>query len=201
MAIPKQRKITTTRKHVAGGFMLGMFVGLIAGLAVSLAIAFYLNKTPVPFLTAKAKQQAEKDAAVGKAPAIAGLPAGAVAAVPAEKPKFDFYKILPGQEEPVSERELRDRMKSGRGQQEAAKDVYFIQAGSFQNPADADNQKARLAILGFESSVEPANLPDKGTWYRVRLGPYNKLDEINKIRQALAQANIDASLVKIKEQP
>jgi hypothetical protein len=36
--------------------MLGMFVGLIAGLAVSLAIAFYLNKTPVPFLTAKAKQ-------------------------------------------------------------------------------------------------------------------------------------------------
>ena len=180
--------------------MLGMFVGLIAGLAVSLAIAFYLNKTPVPFLTAKSKQS-EKDAA-GKPASISGLPQGAVAAVPADKPKFDFYKILPGQEEPVSERELRDRMKSGgRGQQESAKDVYFIQAGSFQNPADADNQKARLAILGFESSVEPANLPDKGTWYRVRLGPYNKLDEINRIRQALAQANIDASLVKIKEQP
>jgi len=201
MATPKPRRIPATRKHSAGGFMLGMFVGLIAGLAVSLAIAFYLNKTPVPFLTAKAKQ-AEKDAAAGKAPAIAGLPQAAVAAAPAEKPRFDFYKILPGQEEPVSERELRDRMKSGgRGQQDAPKDVYFIQAGSFQNPADADNQKARLAILGFESSVEPANLPDKGTWYRVRLGPYNKLDEINKIRQALAQANIDASLVKIKEQP
>jgi cell division protein FtsN len=199
MAIRKPRKIPATRKQSAGGFMLGMFVGLIAGLAVSLAIAFYLNKTPVPFLTAKAK--AEKDAAAGKAPAIVGLPQGAVAAAPADKPRFDFYKILPGQEEPVSERELRDRMKSGRGQQEAAKDVYFIQAGSFQNPADADNQKARLAILGFESSVEPANLPDKGTWYRVRLGPYNKLDEINRIRQALAQANIDASLVKIKEQP
>jgi cell division protein FtsN len=180
--------------------MLGMFVGLIAGLAVSLAIAFYLNKTPVPFLSAKAKQS-ERDTAAGKAPAIAGLPQGAVAAVPAEKPKFDFYKILPGQEEPVSERDLRDRMKSGRGQQDGPKDVYFIQAGSFQNPADADNQKARLAILGFESSVEPANLPDKGTWYRVRLGPYNKLDEINRIRSALAQNNIDASLVKIKEQP
>ena len=177
--------------------MLGMFVGVIAGLAVSLVIAFYLNKTPVPFLSAKPKQ-AEKDAAVGKPPAIAGLPQGTTAA-PAEKPKFDFYKILPGQEEPVSEKELRERMKSGRGQQEAARDVYFIQAGSFQNPADADNQKARLAILGFESSVEPANLPDKGTWYRVRLGPYNKLDEINRIRQALAQNNIDASLVKVKE--
>ena len=177
--------------------MVGMFVGLVVGLTVSLAIAFYLNKTPVPFISAKPKV-AEKDA--GK-PAIPGLPQGAVASAPAEKPRFDFYKILPGQEEPVSERELRERMKAGRGQQEAAKDVYFIQAGSFQNPADADNQKARLAILGFESSVEPANLPDKGTWYRVRMGPYNKLDEINRIRQALAQNNIDASLVKIKEQP
>jgi cell division protein FtsN len=198
MAIRKPRKIPATRKQSAGGFMLGMFVGLIAGLAVSLAIAFYLNKTPVPFLTAKAK--AEKDAAAGKAPAIVGLPQGAVAAAPADKPRFDFYKILPGQEEPVSERELRDRMKSGRGQQDGPKDVYFIQAGSFQNPADADNQKARLAILGFESSVEPANLPDKGTWYRVRLGPYKKVEEINKVRQQLAQNGIDASLVKTKEQ-
>ena len=180
--------------------MVGVFVGLVVGLTVSLAIAFYLNKTPVPFLTGKPKQS-EKDAAAGKPPAIAGMPQGAVAAAPAEKPRFDFYKILPGQEEPVSERELRDRMKSARSQQEGPKDVYFIQAGSFQNPADADNQKARLAILGFESSVEPAHLPDKGTWYRVRMGPYNKLDEINRIRQALAQNNIDASLVKIKEQP
>jgi cell division protein FtsN len=175
-----------------------MFVGLAAGLAVSLAIAFYLNKTPVPFISAKPKQS-EKDGASGKPPAIAGLPQAGVPAAQAERPKFDFYKILPGQEEPVSEQELRERMKAARGQQDVSKDVYFIQAGSFQNPADADNQKARLAILGFESSVEPANLPDKGTWYRVRLGPYNKLDEINRIRQALAQNNIDASLVKIKE--
>jgi cell division protein FtsN len=187
-----------TRKTSTGGFMLGMFVGLIAGLTVSLAIAFYLNKTPVPFLTSKPRSDA---AAPGKPPAIAGMPQGAVAAVPAEKPKFDFYKILPGQEEAVTDKELRERMRSARGQQDGARDVYFIQAGSFQNPADADNQKARLAILGFDSSVEPANLPDKGTWYRVRLGPYNKLDEINRIRQALAQNNIDASLVKIKEQP
>ena len=191
----RPRNVPATRKGSAGGFLLGMFVGIIAGLAVSLAIAFYLNKGPMPFLTAKPKA-AEKEAA--KPPAIAGLPQGSPAAVP-EKPRFDFYKILPGQEEPVSEKELRERMKSARSQQDAVKDVYFIQAGSFQNPADADNQKARLAILGFESSVEPANLPDKGTWYRVRLGPYSKLDEINRIRQSLAQNNIDASLVKIKE--
>src|SRR6185295_15245976 len=101
----------------------------------------------------------------------------------------------------VSEKELQARARAAsRGQQDSAKDVYFIQAGSFQNPAEADNQKARLAILGFESSVEPANLPDKGTWYRVRMGPYAKVEEINKVRQALAQNGIEANLIKVKDQ-
>ena len=196
--MPPTRTAPATRKRSAGGFLFGLFTGVVIGLAVSLGIAFYLNRSPVPFITAKAKP-AEKDA--GKAPAFAGLPQTATAPATApEKPKFDFYKILPGAEEPVTERELRERMRAGKGgQQDVSKDVYFIQAGSFQNPADADNQKARLAILGFESSVEPANLPDKGTWYRVRMGPYQKLDEINRIRQSLAQNGIEANLVKIKE--
>jgi cell division protein FtsN len=193
----RPRNLPATRKRSSGGFLLGMFLGLFLGLTVSLMVAFYLNKTPIPFVTGK--KPPEKSAAARPAP-MAGLPAGAAPAQAPEKPKFDFYKILPGQEETVSDKELKDRMRAAaRGQQETPRDVYFIQAGSFQNPADADNQKARLAILGFESSVEPANLPDKGTWYRVRMGPYNKLDEINRIRQALAQNNIDASLVKIKE--
>ena len=205
----RPRYMTATRKSSGGGFLLGIFVGLLIGLAIALGVAFYLNRTPVPFTVAKPRD--DKAAAAGKAPPISGLPQGGVAspsaaAAPsgaADKPKFDFYKILPGAEETVSEKELRERLRAAKsqppGQQEASKDVYFIQAGSFQNPSDADNQKARLAILGFESSVEPANLPDKGTWYRVRLGPYKKVEEINKVRQQLAQNGIDASLVKLKE--
>jgi cell division protein FtsN len=204
--------MTPTRKRSEGNFLAGMGVGVLIGLAVSLGIAFYLNRTPIPFMAAKPKQ-AEKNGAAAKAPPIAGLPQGgaapgAQASPTAEKPKFDFYRILPGSEEPVSDKELKDRERQqraaaksgGSSQQETSKDVYFIQAGSFQNPADADNQKARLAILGFESSVEPANLPDKGTWYRVRMGPYAKVEEINKVRQALAQNGIEANLIKVKDQ-
>jgi cell division protein FtsN len=189
------------RKREAGNFLAGMGVGVLIGLAVSLGIAFYLNRTPIPFMTAKPKQ-AEKNGATAKPPAIAGLPQSAAATPIAsvEKPKFDFYRILPGSEEPVTEKEIRERLRAKGGQQDSAKDVYFIQAGSFQNPAEADNQKARLAILGFDSSVEPANLPDKGTWYRVRMGPYARLEDINKVRQTLAQNGIDASLIKVKDQ-
>ena len=180
------------RSKSGGGFLLGMFIGLIVGLAVALGIAFYLNKTPIPFMTKK--PTAEKPVGTGKPPEIAGMPVSKVPAT--EKPKFDFYKILPGSEEPVSEKDLKAAAKS---KPETSKDVYFLQAGSFQNPADADNRKAQLAILGFEAAVEPINLPDKGTWYRVRLGPYSKIDEINKMRSTMATNGIDVSLVKIKD--
>jgi cell division protein FtsN len=193
----KPRSIPKPRKRSEGGFLLGIFTGVVIGLAVALGIAFYLNKAPMPFLSAKPSKPEPKN---GKGAPIASLPQGSSVPAAGEKPKFDFYKILPGQEETVSEKELQARARAAsRGQQDSAKDVYFIQAGSFQNPAEADNQKARLAILGFESSVEPANLPDKGTWYRVRMGPYTKVEEINRVRAMLAQNGIDASLVKIKE--
>jgi cell division protein FtsN len=203
----------TARKGSGGGFLLGMFAGLLIGLFIALGIALYLNKTPIPFMSKKAGTE---DAKAGKPPALAGMPQGgstpaaapppktpAAAAKAPDKPRFDFYKILAGGEEPVSERELRERLRTAAAPKSqvaaASQDVYFIQAGAFQNPADADNQKARLAILGFESNVEPTNLPDKGTWYRVRLGPYTKVDELNKVRQSLAQNGIDANLVKLKD--
>ncbi len=180
-----------------GGLILGIFIGLILGLGIALGVAFYLNKTPIPVL-GKAKPEAAKDGkgAPGDAQkSLAGMPQGG----PKDRPKFDFYKILPGGEEPVSEKELKDAAKAGKGQPEGPRGVYFIQAGSFQNPADADNQKAKIALLGFESSVEPTVLPDKGTWYRVRLGPYTSLEDLNRARRVLAQNGIDASLVKVKD--
>ena len=188
------------RSRSGGGFLLGVFLGLVLGLGIAVGVAFYFNKTPLPFLS-KGKPPAGAEPA-GPPPAVAGLPqAGTPGAAgkAAEKPRFDFYKILPGSEEPVTDRDLKEAARNAKSRAEDAKDVYYVQAGSFQNPADADNQKARLAILGFESSVEPMSVPDKGTWYRVRLGPYTHLDEINRVRQSLAQNGIDASLVRMKD--
>jgi cell division protein FtsN len=197
------------RSKSGGGFLLGVFIGLVIGLGAAIGVAFYLNKAPVPFVT-KSKPPAAKEAD-GKAPAVAALPPGSTPAAKdasppakaAEKPRFDFYKILPGGEEPVSDKELKG-MKAAAKEAKGSPpgplaDLYFLQAGSFQNPADADNQKAKIAILGLESNVEPSVLPDKGTWYRVRLGPYRRLDEINKTRATLAQNGIEASLVKVKD--
>ena len=183
---PREKK----RKPV-GGTLLGIFIGLVLGLAIATAAAIYVTNAPVPFVNKTQQQRATTPQADQKL-------ADAAKAGAAEKPKFDFYKILPGQEEPVTDRDLKSAAAKQAEKPGAPRDLYFVQAGAFQNPADADNLKARLALMGLQASVEPANLPDKGTWYRVRLGPYTQLDEINRVRQTLAQNAIDASLVKIK---
>lgn len=180
------------------GLLLGLLIGFLLGLGVAAAIAIYVFKTPMPF----AKQSATP-AKAGDKGVPAGLPESKAAKGEDGKPRFDFYRILPGQEEPVTDKQLKDAAKqaapSAPGSAEAAKDVYFIQAGAFQNPADADNRKAQLALLGLEASVEPTSVPEKGTWYRVRLGPFSRLEEINRVRAQLAQNGIDGSLVKVKD--
>ncbi len=184
-----------TRSRSGGsGLLLGLFLGFLLGLGVSAAIAIYLFKTPVPF--SNRTRPPEKPV-----PPNQNLSEAKPHKSEESKPRFDFYRILPGQEEPVTGEQLKAaaaREKSGKAQ-ETSKDTYFLQAGAFQNPADADNLKARLALLGLEASVEPTNLAEKGVWYRVRLGPYTRVDDINLARSQLAQNRIEASLVKIKD--
>ena len=70
-----------------------------------------------------------------------------------------------------------------------------MQTGSFQNAADADNQKAKLAMMGVEASVQQVMLQDR-VWYRVRLGPFRKVEELNAMRADLSRQGIDANIVK-----
>ena len=186
---PKQ---AAPRQKSGGGFLLGMFTGFLIGLAAAAGIAIYFVKTPVPFIDKS--RPVEKSA--HPVPNLGEVPKTAAKADEG-KPRFDFYRILPGQEEPVTEQQMKQAAKAGPG----PKATYFLQAGAFQNPADADNLKAKLALLGLEAGVEPTELPEKGVWYRVRLGPYTQLEEINRVRQQLAQNGVDASLVKLKDAP
>lgn len=176
------------KKTSSGSTLLGIFIGLILGLCIAVGVAWYMNKTPIPFLN---KVRPPEKAVIEQGKGIVKPDEKTTQQV--EKPRFEFYKILPGAEEPVTEKQIKQAAKPG-----APVENYLLQVGSFQNPADADNLKARLALIGVEAGVEPTELVDKGTWYRVRIGPYTKVEDINRLRQTLAQNGIEASLVKIK---
>jgi cell division protein FtsN len=77
----------------------------------------------------------------------------------------------------------------------AAKEMYFVQAGSFQNVGDAEKLKAKLAFSGFEASIQTADIPEKGVWHRVRLGPFSD-SEAGKTISALKQNGIIATQLR-----
>ena len=104
----------------------------------------------------------------------------------------------PRQGRPETRRSQKEDAKKGRGQ-EPKQGPLFLQAGSFSTPHDADNQKANLALMGLEASVQQVMVQDK-THHCVRLGPFGRVpEEVNKVRADLAKSGIEASLVKNKE--
>lgn len=176
-----------------GGTPLGVAVviGVLLGLCIALGVALYINKSANPFLE-KQKQPASPP---GQAAATGEQNQAAVQSKAEPKPKLDFYKILPGREEAVTDKEFKPSSKP------AAKDVFFLQVAAFQNPADADNLKARLALAGIESRIQTAQLPDGKIWHRVRVGPFHDMNELEASRAALKQNNLEANLIRVKEAP
>lgn len=190
------KQVRPPRSDSSGSFLIGLFFGFLLGLGVAAGIAIYFFKTPIPFAD-RPRAQDKPLASDQKALEPSKLEPSKSAKAD-DKPRFDFYRILPGKEETITERQIRDASKQP-AKPGAPKDIYFLQAGSFPNPADADSLKAKLALMGMEANVEPANVAGKGVWYRVRLGPYTRVDEINRIRQQLTQSGVDVSLVKVTD--
>jgi cell division protein FtsN len=174
-----------------GGMLIGIFIGLVLGVVIAFGIAWYVNKTPVPFQNKPAKPEVKPPGAAPGSATAPGAPAP-LPGKPGDKPRFDFYQILPEGEKampaPAAKPEAAD----------AGTEPAYLQVGAFQNPADADNLKAKLALMGLEASVVQVSVPDKGTVHRVRLGPFARPEDMNRTRKELAQNGVQASVVKGK---
>ena len=171
-----------------GSMFAGILIGLILGIGISLGVAWYINKMPSPFVNRN--EQTENQPA--KIP-----PPKPDSAQSDNKPKFDFYKILPGQENPAPQNAAPAEPAAPAAPAAPAVESYYLQAGAFQKREDADNMKAKLAMLGLESEIQTGSGADSK--YRVRIGTYQNQDDLGKAQEELKQNGIAASVVKIKE--
>ncbi|HVF65027.1 MAG TPA: SPOR domain-containing protein [Casimicrobiaceae bacterium] len=195
------------RRHGAGGTLLGVFIGLVLGIAIAATVGLYVTGG----WKAYQQQIAGTRESVRDAPKIAAKPAEP------EKPRFDFYKILPGDDakttaaKPVTpdratvadKTEKSDKAKAAEkvatADPSAAKpsDRFWLQAGSFVSESEAENLRARLALVGWEAQLQQGQLPDKSVRYRVRLGPYDNVDELNRIKGELARRGFDVAVIRL----
>ncbi len=174
--------------------LVGILIGLVLGLGIALGVAWYINKSPSPLLGGRTPPAKSEPSKGEKA---AALPKGQDQAKAAEaKPRFDFYKILPG-DEPATDQQLKDAQKKATST--AVKETFYLQAGAFPNASDADNLKARLALLGIEAMIQTTTVPEKGIWHRVRVGPYTSVEELNRTRDTLKQNGVETVLIKVRE--
>ena len=203
--------------------LLGMIIGLLLGVVISLAVALWLNRLANPFIDkgkpieplpriAPAQPPPPPAAARAAEQAAKGMPdkAGAPAAkAKSDRPRFEFYQMLPGEKE-VPDREAKAAASAPvheaprPGSSPAVPkphsgDVYWLQAGAFGEEKEADNLRAKIALTGLEASVQPVAIPDRGTLYRVRLGPYESLDDVNRIKAGLSQNGVGTSIIRTAE--
>ncbi|MEQ1621837.1 MAG: SPOR domain-containing protein [Methylococcales bacterium] len=113
-------------------------------------------------------------------------------------PQFDFYTILPEKEVVVPDYEIGTRTREERiGQGKGTH--YILQAGSFKEFKDADNLKAKLALMGIESRVEKAKIGN-AIWYRIKMGPFDQMASVSSIRARLRQNGIDVVVTEVGQQ-
>jgi len=111
--------------------------------------------------------------------------------------RFDFYTVLPEMEVVVPDRKTATITDKSLPQVEAP-GTYILQTGSFKDIKDADQLKARLALLGFNPSIQTVTINNKDTWHRVRIGPFENLAQLNSARTKLSENNIASVLLKVR---
>ncbi|NMF90294.1 SPOR domain-containing protein [Aromatoleum petrolei] len=172
-----------------GGVIVGIFIGLVLGALFAAGAAWYFTRNS-PFQTPTAPAPAAARAPAGDQPPVS-LP-GKPGDRPVAKPDFEFYKILPqGEGAPTEAKPAAPAAAAP-----AAPEKLYLQIGAFENPAEADNLKAKLALSGIEASAQRAQLADGRTMHRVRIGPFAKPEDMNPVRARLSDAGFTATVVK-----
>lgn len=182
-------------------------------------MAVYVTKVPVPFLNKNGTRAPDQDAAeakrnkdwdpnaplYGKNPARpvtlapeaapAATPEAPTAAAPAPRAAPGNPEALPPSADPLGDL-ARAKAKAASA---AGVDPfeYFVQAGAFRTQQDADAQRAKLAMLGWEARVSERETNGRVV-FRVRIGPFSKRDDAESLKDKLDGAGVESALVRVQ---
>jgi len=206
-----------------GGTLTGFVVGLLVGLGLALVVALYVAKVPVPFVdrigTRTQAQEAEEAERLrgwnpnarlvappapppNDPPPVPVLPAPTEASIGAEPTTTATPEPTPGSADPIG-----DLARARLGQEAGAAPTpavapaddftYFVQAGAFRSPEDAEAQRARLAMLGISADVTEREQNGRPV-FRVRVGPFGQRAVADATLAQLAVNGVEAALVRIQ---
>lgn len=212
-------------KQQRGGTLLGFIIGVVVGLAGALAVAVYVTKVPVPFMSKGQSRSAEQNEAeakkndgwdpnaalYGKNPAKAVPPATAASAPKADAPskpevkadakldaKADVKADAKGELKPaVTADPLGDLAKAKASAAGTEPFAYFVQVGAFRTMEDAESHRAKLSLSGIESKISEREQSGRVV-FRVRVGPFEKKEDGERAKEKLDKAGLETALVRVQ---
>lgn len=167
----------------SGGSIVSFSAGVAVGLIVSAAVAAYITLTPPPFED-RGLRKPEPPVAAKKSAA-----APSAAQEPAEPPPPPPEAVAPPPPPPLAD-------PKGVPLAEPPGTTYFLQVAAYRSVDEADQMRARLAILGFEASVSQVRR-DSTVFHRVRLGPYSDFEVLNRTKVGLSENGLESTVVRV----
>ncbi|SFD32887.1 SPOR domain-containing protein [Collimonas sp. OK412] len=206
------------------GLIIGLAIAVVVAIMITKTPTPFTNKTAKTekapeAITAPAPSNPDqlpdpnkslygnKDAAKEAAKAFTPPPPGADGVPPnvaAEKKLDALVAKAQDKSAPVVDKSTADKTKKVAGDIAEAKSkataaddnwIYFLQVGAFREQSEAESAKARLALMGFEAKISERQA-DTGSLYRVRVGPFNQLETMNRIRGKLSDNGVNAAVVR-----
>lgn len=207
-----------------GGTVIGFIAGLIAGLTIAVIIAMVVTKTAIPFSQKHSRQGKISEAASASGPTSdpnkplygsasvvkESAKASATASVSelprrAEAPTQTAVQVEPVKQVTTSDDPIADKIRQKSATPPSVQKMetggddkwtYLLQTNAYREPAEAQNERARLALSGFEAKISETTI--NGTkLYRVRLGPFATVDAMNAARSKLSDSGVSAAVVRI----
>jgi cell division protein FtsN len=184
----------------AGSTLTGIIIGLVIGLAIAVVVALVITKTPTPFTNKNGKSDktdlpvaqmqdpnkplyGSKDAVNQAAKEVAGSKAA------------EAIKPAPPVGAPASVAAVAAAVAASKPEVADDKYIYYLQIGAFKEIAEAESARAKLALVGVEASVSEKN-NDGNILHRVRVGPFDHADAMNKMRAKLSESGVDTAIVR-----
>ena len=201
--LSRDYKDVRRHKHVAVGHgfsgWVGLGIGLSLGLLVALGVHLHYTRqaaataVPVPAPDAAPASSVASDDSIDAA--------GAADVNLAATTDYGFYDMLPKQQVEVADAS-RDRAKAGKAARAPLpRGDVVLQAGSFKQQVEAEKLVAKLAYLGIDARIQRTPVDDE-TWYRVRIGPIETVEQLESVRSKLLEAEIDvAAVTPVEEAP
>ncbi len=209
------------------GMIVGLLIGLALALGVALYVTKvpvpFVNKVPqrtpdqdaaeaqknknwdpnAPLSNRTARPNAasgqvssEPSASAAAQGAAATAPTAAAASAPAPESTRDPAAILAGQSPAAAPAKMPPETAAAKATGDGFS--YFVQAGAYARTEDAEQQRARLSLLGFDAKVTEREQAGR-TVYRVRVGPYGQKDQAEATKTSLDGAGIESALVRVQK--